>query len=153
MFRLRGLGFFAKLDDVLVERAVVAIGLVKLAEEVVDVGFEVVAAVPGAANEVLELEDVVAGFVAGVQDVLFGDVELLPQGGDGNGCVVGVSGSIVRVRILAGASIFVGWRLRSVLRLLEVRPGLERLGTEPVFALPCGMLVLRRGCSSSAAGL
>lgn len=143
MFRLPGLGFSAKLDDVLVEVPVVVVGLVELADEVVDGAFKAVAAVPGAADEGLELEDVAAGFVAEVQDVLFGYVQVLAQGGDGSGCFTGIDGDGVWVH--AGARVVVvGWRLGSVFGLLEVRLVLEGLGADLVFVPFRGVLSLRR---------
>jgi len=151
VFRLPGLGFFAKLDDVLVEVPVVVVGLVELAGEVVDVAFEAVVAVPRVADEGLELEDVATGFVAEVQDVLFGYVEVLAQGGDRGGCFAGINGDGIWVH--AGARDFVvGWKLGSVLGLLEVRLVLEGLGADLIFVLLCRVLILWRGCGRSAMG-
>jgi hypothetical protein len=74
---------------VLVQRGVVAVGFLELGGEVVDVCFEVSCPVPGCTDETVESVDLLGGFVAELDLVVFGDENLLAQGVDGYGGVVG----------------------------------------------------------------
>ena len=138
----------------LVQRAVIGVGFVDLACEVVDVGFEVGAAVPSGAEKVFEFVDVAAGFVAVVKGVLFAGKELLAEGLDSGGCVSRVEGGGTRGGAAADEVVFVfilGWWLGGVeggFGLFELRLVLETLGAEFVLAFCCGTRLVWRCCSS-----